>query len=54
MNCSAIFPPEFFNLVDDIVRFKSLTEREIEQVAELMMNDLRCRPGRAAHPDRCQ
>ncbi|HEX3541598.1 MAG TPA: ATP-dependent chaperone ClpB, partial [Acidimicrobiales bacterium] len=37
------FPPEFLNRVDDIVLFKALTEPEIEQVAQLMLNDLRRR-----------
>jgi ATP-dependent Clp protease ATP-binding subunit ClpB len=37
------FPPEFLNRVDDIVLFKALTGREIEQVAQLMLNDLRRR-----------
>ncbi|MGH9125724.1 MAG: ATP-dependent Clp protease ATP-binding subunit, partial [Acidimicrobiales bacterium] len=37
------FPPEFLNRIDDIVLFKALTEREIEQVAQLMLDDLRRR-----------
>jgi hypothetical protein len=37
------FRPEFLNRVDDIVLFKSLTEQEIEQIVELMLNELRAR-----------
>jgi ATP-dependent Clp protease ATP-binding subunit ClpB len=37
------FPPEFLNRVDDIILFKALTESEIEQIAELLLNDLRRR-----------
>ena len=37
------FRPEFLNRVDDIVLFKPLTQREIEQVVELMFEDLRRR-----------
>ena len=37
------FPPEFLNRVDDIVLFKPLTIREIEQIVDLMLNDLRSR-----------
>ena len=37
------FRPEFLNRVDDIVLFKPLTEAEIEQVVELMLEDLRGR-----------
>ncbi|MGH3373147.1 MAG: AAA family ATPase, partial [Actinoallomurus sp.] len=35
------FRPEFLNRVDDVVLFKPLTQREIEQVVDLMFNDLR-------------
>ena len=34
------FRPEFLNRVDDIVLFKPLTQREIEQVVDLMLGDL--------------
>jgi ATP-dependent Clp protease ATP-binding subunit ClpB len=37
------FRPEFLNRVDDIVLFKALTERQIEQIVQLMFNDLRSR-----------
>jgi ATP-dependent Clp protease ATP-binding subunit ClpB len=37
------FRPEFLNRVDDIVLFKGLTERQIEQIVSLMFNDLRAR-----------
>ncbi len=37
------FRPEFLNRVDDVVLFKALTEHEIEQIVELMLNDLRTR-----------
>jgi ATP-dependent Clp protease ATP-binding subunit ClpB len=37
------FRPEFLNRVDDIVLFKALTQAEIEQIVELMMNDVRKR-----------
>jgi ATP-dependent Clp protease ATP-binding subunit ClpB len=37
------FRPEFLNRLDDIAVFKPLTEREIEQIVELMLNDLRSR-----------
>jgi ATP-dependent Clp protease ATP-binding subunit ClpB len=35
------FRPEFLNRVDDIVLFRPLTMREIEQIVDLMFNDLR-------------
>jgi ATP-dependent Clp protease ATP-binding subunit ClpB len=37
------FRPEFLNRIDDIVLFKALTEDEIEQIVDLMLNDLRSR-----------
>jgi ATP-dependent Clp protease ATP-binding subunit ClpB len=37
------FRPEFLNRVDDIVLFKPLTQREIEQIVDLLLNDLRNR-----------
>ncbi|MCU1457009.1 MAG: ATP-dependent chaperone ClpB [Actinomycetia bacterium] len=37
------FRPEFLNRLDDIVMFKALTEHEIEQIVELMLEDLRKR-----------
>jgi ATP-dependent Clp protease ATP-binding subunit ClpB len=37
------FRPEFLNRVDDVVLFKALTEPEIEQIVELMLDDLRNR-----------
>jgi ATP-dependent Clp protease ATP-binding subunit ClpB len=37
------FPPEFLNRVDDIVLFKPLTIREIEQIVDLLLDDLRSR-----------
>jgi ATP-dependent Clp protease ATP-binding subunit ClpB len=39
------FRPEFLNRVDDIVLFKPLTQDEIEQIVELMMDELRGRLG---------
>jgi len=39
----AHFRPEFLNRVDDIVLFKPLTQREIENVVELMAGELRAR-----------
>ena len=41
----AHFPPEFLNRLDDIVLFKPLTEAEIEQIVDLMLQDLRARLG---------
>jgi ATP-dependent Clp protease ATP-binding subunit ClpB len=37
------FRPEFLNRVDDIVLFKPLTVREIEQIVDLLTEDLRLR-----------
>jgi ATP-dependent Clp protease ATP-binding subunit ClpB len=37
------FRPEFLNRVDDTVLFKPLSQREIEQVVDLMLGDLRDR-----------
>jgi ATP-dependent Clp protease ATP-binding subunit ClpB len=37
------FRPEFLNRVDEIVLFKPLTQAEVEQVVELMLDDLRAR-----------
>ncbi len=37
------FRPEFLNRVDDIVLFKPLTQREIEQIVDLMFDELRAR-----------
>jgi ATP-dependent Clp protease ATP-binding subunit ClpB len=39
------FRPEFLNRLDDIVLFKPLTEAEIEQIVNLMLQDLRERLG---------
>jgi ATP-dependent Clp protease ATP-binding subunit ClpB len=39
------FRPEFLNRLDDIVLFKPLTEAEIEQIVDLMLQDLRGRLG---------
>jgi ATP-dependent Clp protease ATP-binding subunit ClpB len=41
----AQFRPEFLNRLDDIVLFKPLTEAEIEQIVNLMLQDLRDRLG---------
>jgi ATP-dependent Clp protease ATP-binding subunit ClpB len=41
----AHFRPEFLNRLDDIVMFKPLTEAEIEQIVDLMLQDLRDRLG---------
>jgi ATP-dependent Clp protease ATP-binding subunit ClpB len=41
----ARFRPEFLNRLDDIVLFKPLTEAEIEQIVDLMLQDLRDRLG---------
>ena len=34
------FRPEFLNRVDDLIVFKSLTEEDIAQIVDLMLNDL--------------
>ena len=39
----AQFRPEFLNRVDEIVLFKPLTEREIEDIVGIMFDDLRAR-----------
>jgi ATP-dependent Clp protease ATP-binding subunit ClpB len=41
----AHFRPEFLNRLDEIVLFKPLTEAEIEQIVDLMLQDLRARLG---------
>jgi len=38
-----MFRPEFLNRIDDIVLFKALTLKEIEQVVELLLGDVRKR-----------
>ncbi len=38
-----LFRPEFLNRVDDTIVFKSLSDEEIRQIAELMIDDLRQR-----------
>ena len=38
-----LFRPEFLNRVDDTIVFKSLSDEEIRQIAELMIGDLRQR-----------
>ncbi len=38
-----LFRPEFLNRVDETIVFKSLTEQDIEQIIELMIEDLRQR-----------
>ena len=37
------FRPEFLNLVDNIVLFKSFIQREIIRIVKLMDEDLKCR-----------
>jgi ATP-dependent Clp protease ATP-binding subunit ClpB len=37
------FRPEFLNRVDETVMFRPLTQREIEQIVDLMFNELRAR-----------
>ena len=37
------FKPEFINRVDEIVRFRSLTEDDIEQVLEIQLRQLETR-----------
>ena len=37
------FRPEFLNLVDDIVLFKSFIQKEIIRIVKLMDEDLKCR-----------
>ena len=37
------FRPEFLNRIDDIVLFKTLTQSEIKQIVDLLMEDLRKR-----------
>lgn len=37
------FRPEFLNRVDDVVLFKTLTEPEIEKIADLLINEVRLR-----------
>jgi ATP-dependent Clp protease ATP-binding subunit ClpB len=39
----AHFRPEFLNRVDDIILFKPLTRKEIEQIVDLMLDDVRAR-----------
>ena len=34
------FRPEFLNRVDDVIVFKSLTEEDIAQIVDLMLNEL--------------
>ncbi|MDO5044481.1 MAG: AAA family ATPase, partial [Coriobacteriia bacterium] len=38
-----VFRPEFLNRLDEIIVFKSLTEEEVAQIVELMIDDLRSR-----------
>ena len=35
------FRPEFLNRVDEIVEFKTLTNDELKQIAELMLKDIK-------------
>ncbi|MDD3655365.1 MAG: ATP-dependent Clp protease ATP-binding subunit [Atribacterota bacterium] len=35
------FRPEFLNRIDEVIVFKSLTENEIRQIAELLLNEVR-------------
>ncbi len=37
----AFFKPEFLNRVDEMIIFKSLSEEEVKQIAENMLNELR-------------
>ena len=38
-----LFRPEFLNRVDETIVFKTLTEEEIEQIVDLLIDDLRQR-----------
>ena len=38
-----VFRPEFLNRIDDIIVFKSLDEKDIEEIAILMMNEVKKR-----------
>ena len=42
-NLKRAFRPEFLNRIDDIVVFHPLTEAELGDIANIMMNDLRKR-----------
>ena len=35
------FRPEFLNRIDEVIVFKSLTQNEIEQIADLLLNEVR-------------
>jgi ATP-dependent Clp protease ATP-binding subunit ClpC len=37
------FRPEFINRIDDIIVFRPLAEKDIEHIAEMMMNDVTAR-----------
>ena len=37
----AFFKPEFINRVDDIIRFRSLTEDDLRQIVEIQLDRLR-------------
>ncbi len=39
------FKPEFINRIDDIIRFRSLTEADLERIVELQLEHLRRRVG---------
>ena len=38
-----VFRPEFLNRIDEIIIFEPLTEKELEQIVELMLNEVRKR-----------
>ena len=45
----AFFKPEFINRVDDIIRFRPLTEADLGQIVEIQLAPARAAPGRPAH-----
>ena len=49
---SDFFKPEFINRIDDIVRFRSLTEADLERIVEIQLERPAQAPGRAAHHPR--
>ena len=46
------FRPEFINRVDEIVRFRSLTEDDLEPIVDIQLQGLVRAPGPASHPAR--
>ena len=38
------FRPEFLNRLDEIIVFRQLTKLEVKQIADIMLNEVRCPP----------